>query len=134
MNSSDDKHLRSVRCALWTLVVVVGLGALAAILLVVSVAWVAMEGRKDPNSDSTLVVVASTNVASGTVLTRQHLGKKRISDANLPNRYACLHTADLLIGHAIFYDLKRGDPIDLTRTDLWKQPTLPAYPPVGRGE
>lgn len=81
-------------------------------------------------SDSTLVVVARTNIVAGTQLTREFLAKKRVPDAILPKHYACPHTADLLVGAHILSDIKRADPIDLEQTDLWKgekepQPTSP---------
>jgi flagella basal body P-ring formation protein FlgA len=114
--NEQDRLLHSIRAALWTLVVLVGITAigLGVFFGVGTYCWV-----QDDDDGVYTIVAASTNIPAGGIMTKQNLGKKRVRKADLPKHYACPHTAYVLPGHKVLEELNRGDPIVLSKTDLW---------------
>lgn len=73
----------------------------------------------DADDDLYTIVAASTNIPAGGIMTKENIGSKRVKKEDRPEHYACPHTAHVLPGHKVLEDLERGDPIELSKTDLW---------------
>jgi Flp pilus assembly protein CpaB len=114
--NEQDKLLKSIRAGVWTLVVLLGIGAMGMTVFFAVGTWCWLE---DEDDDVYTIVAASTNIPAGGIMTKQNLGKKRVQKADLPKHYACPHTAYVLPGHKVLEELDKGDPIVLSKTDLW---------------
>lgn len=76
--------------------------------------------KKRIKNDATVsIVVAGTDMQAGTVMTKENIRCCEVEESKLPKHYACDHSAYVLPGHKILRDLKRGDPIIFSETDLW---------------
>ena len=115
--NEQDKLLRQVRVALWALVAFVGI---AAIGIAVFFGFLIFTCVSDDDSETTYtIVVARTNIIAGSVLTKQNLARDEVTRTDRPDHFVCRHLANALIGHKVLEDLQRGDPIDLSKTDIW---------------
>ncbi len=114
--NEQEKLFRSIRAALWTLVVLVGIAATAlAVFFGIGVTCF----LEDNDDDLYTIVAASTNIPAGGIMTKENIGSKRVNKEDRPEHYACPHTAHVLPGHRVLEALERGDPIELSKTDLW---------------
>ncbi|MEI6972387.1 MAG: SAF domain-containing protein [bacterium] len=84
MNDSEIDLVRSVRRALWTLVIFMSLlAAGAGAQLTTNMYWWWIKGRSSPDQ-SIRVVVAARDLKAGTVLRPEDIGEKIFKVAELP--------------------------------------------------
>jgi hypothetical protein len=115
--NEQTKLLRQVRAALWVLVAFAGI---AAIGIAAFFGFLIFTCVGDDDSETTYtIVVARTNITAGSVLTKQILAKDEVALADRPKHFVCPHLSRALIGHRVREDLQRGDPIDVSKTDIW---------------
>lgn len=119
--------MRSVRKALWTLVILIAVLVVgAAAQLATNLYWWWTKD-KTPPEQSIRVVVAARDVKAGTVLRPEDVGMGVFKAGELPDHFVCIHMAPILPGHTIQTDVKKGEPVDLEQTELWTRSRQPQH-------
>jgi len=120
MNEKEHKTLKHLTCGVWALVLMVFIATVGGAALLYQ-AVLTITSAMNNTSDYSTVVVARTNILSGTVLTKELLASARVHDGMLPKHYACRHSATFLLGATVTTNFTRGTPIDCSMTDKWKR-------------
>jgi len=123
-NMTDNPDLlRSIRKALWILVALISILALAAAAqLTTNVYWWHYKTKhqaKPQQGQAVRVVVAARDLTAGSVIQRADIGMRSMTAGELPDHFVCVHMVRILPGHKINTDVTKGDPIDLEDTELW---------------
>jgi Flp pilus assembly protein CpaB len=119
--NDNPEMLNSIRKAVWTLVVLISILAVAgAAQITTNVYWWWAKGRHQPDQ-ALRVVVAARDLPAGTVLQDGDIGMRSMKVGELPDHFVCVHMVRIMTGHSIHKAVKRGEPLDLEDTDLWKK-------------
>jgi hypothetical protein len=114
----NTNYMNSIKNALWCIAILFGLSCLSLLVITGIIVFAFYEDRTK-DSGTTTVIVAKQDIKEGTVLETGNLAKKKIRDTKLPEMYVCLHTYKILLGHKLTADVKKEEPIDFKKTDIW---------------
>jgi Flp pilus assembly protein CpaB len=118
---SETDILNSIRKALWILVVMFSILSLAwSGQLAANIYWWINKGRFRPEQ-ALRVVVARKDMSEGTIIQPDDIGMRSMRVGELPDHFVCIHMARIIAGHKVLANIKRGEPLDLENTDLWRQ-------------